>query len=115
MAFVVQLQAVLGGEAFVAMLTEMCFRLRLMRLVVVNNNLRLLSGRLSLVLLHDLNRADGRLLLLTRDCRVDDRLLLRHLHFVLRLMLLQHRRRNALNLLNDLLSIGVGDDLNWNW
>ena len=71
MPLVVQLQAVLGCKALVAMLTEMRFRLRLVRLMV-NNDLRLLRLRLHLVLLHDLNGTDGRFMILTRHRRVND-------------------------------------------
>lgn len=79
----------LGCESFVAMLTEVRLRLRLMWLVVMNNHLRLLCRRsLRLILLNDLNRTDRRLLLLTRDSRVDNGRLLRHLSIGLRLMLL---------------------------
>lgn len=119
---VVQLQAMLSCKSFIAMLTEMRFRLRLMWLVVmVNNNLRLLSLRLLmllllyLVLLYNLNGSDRRVLVLARHCSVDDWLLC-HLNLSLRLvLLLEHGWRNALNLLDDLLAVCLCNDLNWNW
>lgn len=114
-ALVVQLQAVLGGEAFVAVLTEMCFRFGLVRLVVNDDLMRLLllllCLRLNLILLDNLDRAHGRVLVLTRDGGVHDGLLLRHLDVSLRVVLLEHRGRNALNLLDDLLSVGLRDNL----
>lgn len=122
-ALVVQLQAVLGGEAFIAVLTEMCFRFGLVRLVVNYDLMRLLlllllllwlSLRLNLILLHNLDRAHRRVLVLARDGGVHDGLLLRHLDVALRVVLLEHRRRNALNLLDDLLSIGLRDNLHRN-
>lgn len=120
-ALVVQLQAVLGGEAFIAVLTEMCFRFGLVRLVVNDDLMRLLlllllwlSLRLDLILLHNLDGAHRRVLVLARDGGVHDGLLLRHLNVALRVVLLQHRRRNALNLLDDLLSVGLRDNLHRN-
>lgn len=119
---VVQLQPMLSCESFITVLTEMRFRLRLVRLVVVmDNNLRLLSLRLLmllllyLVLLYNLNGSDRRVLVLARHCSVDD-WLLRHLDLSLRLvLLLEHGWRNALNLLDDLLTVCLCNDLNWNW
>lgn len=107
MALVVQLQAVLRREAFVAVLTEMRFRFGLVWLMMVHDNLRLLRLRLALALLNNLNGSHRRVLLLTGHRCIDDGRLLRHLHVRLRLMLLlQHGRRHALNLLDDLLAVG---------
>jgi hypothetical protein len=53
---------------------------------------------------------------LARNGRVDYRLLPLNLNFLmLLLMMLKHRWRNALNLLNHLLTISLRDNLHGNW
>jgi hypothetical protein len=111
-SLVVQLQAMLCGKALLTELTKMRFGLGLMRLMVKNDLLLLLW--LLLLLLNDNSLSDWRLL--ARNGRVDYRLLPLNLNFLmLLLMMLKHRWRNALNLLNHLLTISLRDNLHGNW